>query len=73
MASVVFIIDTLGGRDYSEIEKTRLATAFTDSDVVDKVKAVQNVGIEHVICNAPQIDTLEPIRYFEKEVIPEFS
>ena len=61
------------GRDYSEIEKTRLGTAFPGADIVAEVEAVRDVGIQHVIFNAPQIDTLEPLRYFEKEVIPKFS
>ena len=61
------------GRDYSEIEKTRLGTAFPGADVVSEVKGLQEAGIQHCIFNMPQIDTLEPLRYFEKEVIPQFA
>ncbi len=61
------------GRDYSAIEKTRLGTAFPGSDLVAEISSVQEAGIEHVIFNMPQIDTLEPLRMFEKEVVPAFA
>jgi F420-dependent oxidoreductase-like protein len=61
------------GRNYDEIERTRLSTAFPGADIVDECRALEEVGVQHLIFNAPRIDTLEPIRYFEKEVIPAFQ
>jgi F420-dependent oxidoreductase-like protein len=60
------------GRDYSEIEVTRLSTAFPGTDFVAECKAHEAVGVHHMIFNAPQVDTLEPIKHFGKEVIPAF-
>jgi F420-dependent oxidoreductase-like protein len=61
------------GRDYSEIEKTRLSTAFPGSDLVEECRTMQEAGVEHMIFNMPQVDTLEPIKHFGKEVIPKFQ
>lgn len=58
------------GRDYDEIEKTRLATAFPGNDLVAECRELQEVGIDHFIFNAPAIHTLEPIKLFGQEVIP---
>jgi F420-dependent oxidoreductase-like protein len=60
------------GRDYSDIEKTRLSTAFPGADLVEECKALEAVGVQHMIFNAPNVNSLEPIKHFATEVIPKF-
>lgn len=61
------------GRDFGEIEKTRLSTAFPGSDLVEEGRAMQEVGVQHLIYNMPAVDTLDPIKHFGSEVIPKFQ
>jgi F420-dependent oxidoreductase-like protein len=61
------------GRDFDEIEKTRLSTAFPGLDLVAEARAMQEVGVQHLIYNVPAVHTLDQIKHFGAEVIPQFS
>jgi F420-dependent oxidoreductase-like protein len=64
------------GRNYAEIEKTTLNTAYlasgqmTPADVIKQCRAQAAVGIQHVIFNMPNIHEIKPLEAFGREIIP---
>ncbi len=64
------------GRDYTEIEKTTLNTIHlapgkkTADDVIKLCHEQAALGIQHVIFNMPNIDEIEPLEVFGREIIP---
>jgi F420-dependent oxidoreductase-like protein len=61
------------GRDYDDIQKTCLLTAFPGMDLAGEAKSLIDLGASHLIYNMPAIDTLEPVRMIGKEVVSAFS
>ncbi|MCA9914358.1 MAG: hypothetical protein KC496_13475, partial [Anaerolineae bacterium] len=63
-------------RDYREIEKTTLATAFLDElstteALVDFCGTMAELGITHVIFNMPDAQGLRNIEAISEKVIPQ--
>ena len=64
------------GRDYDEIEKTALGTANLAPDgqsveeVIETCRELSEAGIEHLIFNMPNVQELEPLETFGREIIP---
>ena len=64
------------GRPYGEIEKTALIEVDlrtgrqTVADVLAAIRAQRDEGIEHVIVNMPDAETIEPLETFGREIIP---
>lgn len=64
------------GRDYSEIEKTTLSTAYlapnkmSAKDVIEECRALAGIGIQHAIFNMPNVHELKPLETFGREIIP---
>jgi alkanesulfonate monooxygenase SsuD/methylene tetrahydromethanopterin reductase-like flavin-dependent oxidoreductase (luciferase family) len=64
------------GRDYAEIEKTTLDTAFlapgqmSVSDVLKQCHALADIGIQHAIFNMPNVHEIKPLEIFGQEIIP---
>ena len=63
-------------RDYDSVEKTSLGTVHladgkeSVADVLDRVKALADVGITHAIFNMPNVYEITPLETFAKEIIP---
>lgn len=63
-------------RDYDEIEKTTLDTVhlapgqMSPSDVIERMKTLADLGIEHAIVNMPNVHDITPLETFGKEIIP---
>jgi F420-dependent oxidoreductase-like protein len=63
-------------RPYEEIEKTTLGTALllpgkqTPSDFIAHCEKLAALGVEHAIFNLPNVDAIEPLETFGKEIIP---
>lgn len=64
--------DTLG-RNYDDIEKTRLSTAWSADAAAEEVPSLIEAGTQHFIYNMPAIHTLDPIKEFGSSVIAKFS
>jgi F420-dependent oxidoreductase-like protein len=64
------------GRSYEEIEKTSLLEVDLrpgrqrPADVVAVLRAQAGEGIEHVIVNMPDAETIKPLEVFGREIIP---
>ncbi len=68
------------GRPYEEIEKTGLATlhltrdgrdgSMTPSDVLDFLRDVASIGIQHTIFNMPNVADSEPFEILRDEIVP---
>ena len=64
------------GRDYNEIEKTTLGTAFlapdnmTAQSVVELCRALAKIGVQHAIFNMPNVSEMRPLEIFGREIIP---
>jgi len=63
------------GRDYNEIEKTALNSAFWDDlqsaqQVVDFCGQMAELGITHMIFNMRDTQTLAPLETFGRDIIP---
>ncbi|MGH9197880.1 MAG: LLM class F420-dependent oxidoreductase, partial [Acidimicrobiia bacterium] len=58
------------GRDYGEIERTRLGTAFPGTDLGEEAALLAKAGVQHLIYNMAAVHQLDPIREFGTEVIP---
>jgi len=64
------------GRDYGEIEKTTLGTAYlapdkmSVDDILEHCRRQSELGVDHAIFNMPNVHEIEPIRRFGEEVIP---
>jgi F420-dependent oxidoreductase-like protein len=67
--------DTVG-RDYADIEKTTLSTAYlaagqmSTSDVLKECRALADLGIQHAIFNMPNVHEIKPLETFGREIIP---
>jgi alkanesulfonate monooxygenase len=67
--------DTVG-RDYDEIEITSLGTIhlapgkLSTQDVMDKCRALADLGVHHAIFSFPNVHEIEPIEVFGREIIP---
>jgi alkanesulfonate monooxygenase len=63
-------------RDYAEIEKTTLNTAYlapeqmSTADVIKLCREQAAIGIQHVIFNMPNIQEIKPLELFGREIIP---
>jgi F420-dependent oxidoreductase-like protein len=64
------------GRSYEDIEKTSLVEVDLrpgrqrPADVVAVLQAQADEGIEHVIVNMPDAETIRPLQVFGREIIP---
>jgi F420-dependent oxidoreductase-like protein len=64
------------GRDYAEIEKTTLNTAYLApekmkvADVIQQCRAQADLGIQHIIFNMPNVHEIKPLETFGREIIP---
>jgi alkanesulfonate monooxygenase len=64
------------GRDYNEIEKTALDTAYLAPDrtnareIIEKCRALADIGIQQVIFNMPNVHEITPLEIFGREIIP---
>jgi F420-dependent oxidoreductase-like protein len=64
------------GRDYAEIEKTTLGTAYlaegqmNASDVIQQCRDLAKIGVQHAIFNMPNVHEITPLEIFGREVIP---
>jgi F420-dependent oxidoreductase-like protein len=64
------------GRNYDEIEKTTLDTAFlmpdkmTAQDVIEKCRALAGIGIQQALFNMPNTHDIAPLETFGREIIP---
>jgi len=63
-------------RDYAEIEKTTLNTAFlapgkqTPGEIIEICRVQAAMGIQHAIFNMPNVHEITPLEAFEREIIP---
>jgi F420-dependent oxidoreductase-like protein len=64
------------GRNYDEIEKTTLDTAFlmpgkmTAQDVIEKCRALAGIGVQQALFNMPNTHDITPLETFGREIIP---
>jgi F420-dependent oxidoreductase-like protein len=64
------------GRDYALIEKTALDSVhlapgrLSARDVIDRCRALADIGIQHVIFNMPNVHEIAPLETFGREIIP---
>jgi F420-dependent oxidoreductase-like protein len=64
------------GRDYEEIERTALGTAYLAEegmgaeDVIGLCQEMSETGIQHLIFNMPNVHEIKPLVTFGKEIIP---
>jgi F420-dependent oxidoreductase-like protein len=64
------------GRDYEEIERTGLGTAYlseggmTPEDVINLCREVNEAGIQHLIFNMPNVSDIAPLETFGEKIIP---
>ena len=64
------------GRDYEEIERTALGTAYlapgamTAEDVIGFCQDVNEAGIQHLIFNLPNVNDIAPLETFGEKIIP---
>ena len=64
------------GRDYEEIERTALGTAYLAEegmgaeDVIDICQEMSEASIQHLIFNMPNVHEIKPLVTFGKEIIP---
>jgi alkanesulfonate monooxygenase len=64
------------GRDYAEIEKTTLGTAYladgqmSVSDVIGQCRLLAGIGVQHAIFNMPNVHEITPLEIFGREIIP---
>jgi F420-dependent oxidoreductase-like protein len=67
------------GRDYEEIERTGLGTAYlaeggmTSEDVIGFCHEMGEAGIEHIIFNMPNVHEIRPLETFGEKIIPAVS
>jgi len=64
------------GRDYAKIEKTVLNTAHltagkdTSAKVIEDCRSLAKLGIQQVIFNMPNVQDINPLEVFGREIIP---
>jgi len=64
------------GRNYTEIEKTALATVHlapgqaSASEVIEQCRAFARIGIQQLIFNMPNVHEITPLEVFGREIIP---
>ena len=67
------------GRDYEDIERTGLGTAYlaeggmTSEDVIGFCHEMGEAGIEHIIFNMPNVHEIRPLETFGEKIIPAVS
>jgi F420-dependent oxidoreductase-like protein len=63
-------------RNYAEIEKTTLSTVHLAADqmkakdVIEKCRALADMGIQQAIFNMPNVHEIKPLEIFGREIIP---
>jgi F420-dependent oxidoreductase-like protein len=66
-------------RPYDRIEKTTLGTVhlapgqMTVREVIELCRQLADVGIQQAIFNMPNVQEIEPLRIFGREIVPEVS
>lgn len=62
------------GRDYNTIERTTLGTVNFEmqkpKEVIAQIRQLADLGVQHVIYNIPNVETIKPIETMIREVIP---
>jgi F420-dependent oxidoreductase-like protein len=64
------------GRNYAEIEKTVLSSAYlapgqmTAAQVIQECRDLAKIGIQQVIFNMPNVQEIRPLEIFGREIIP---
>lgn len=64
------------GRDYAEIEKTTLGTAYlapgqmSPADIIAQCRTLAGLGVTHAIFNMPNVHEITPLETFGQEIIP---
>jgi F420-dependent oxidoreductase-like protein len=64
------------GRDYGAIEKTTLGTVdlqpgkMSAKDVVVHCQTLAAIGVQHAIFNMPNVNDIEPLEIFAREILP---
>lgn len=61
------------GRPYEAIEKTVLGRALPDqtsADIVARCEEAAKLGVQHMIFNFQNVETIKPLEVFAREVIP---
>jgi alkanesulfonate monooxygenase SsuD/methylene tetrahydromethanopterin reductase-like flavin-dependent oxidoreductase (luciferase family) len=67
------------GRDYATIEKTTLSGTHlapgqqTAADVLAHLRALADLGVQHVVFNMPNVQELTLLEVFGREIIPEVA
>jgi len=67
------------GRDYASIEKTVLSTVHltagkdTAVKVIEECRSLAKLGIQQVIFNMPNVQDINPLEIFGREIIPAVS
>ena len=68
------------GRDYNEIEKTTLGTAYIAGRPdrpcqmwSAQCRLLAEVGVQHAIFNMPNVSEIKPLEIFGQEIIPEVA
>jgi F420-dependent oxidoreductase-like protein len=64
------------GRDYEEIERTALGTAYLaergmgKDDVIGLCREMSEAGVQHLIFNMPNVHEIAPLETFGEKIIP---
>jgi len=61
------------GRPYEDIDKTVLSRALPNqsgADIVARCRAAATLGVQHMIFNFQNVETIKPLEMFAREVIP---
>lgn len=61
------------GRPYEQIEKTTLGRVQPDqtaADIVARCREAAKLGVQHMIFNFQNVETIKPLEMFAREVIP---
>lgn len=66
------------GRDYDDLERTTLGTAFmgdydTPEKIVEACKKLADIGITHTIWNMPDAQSLDNVKAFGDAIIPQVA
>jgi len=67
------------GRNFNEIELTTLGTVnlaaggMTPTQMIEKCRALSQLGFQHVIVNMPNVFEIKPLETIGREVIPEIA
>jgi hypothetical protein len=64
------------GRDYGQIEKTVLGTAYLapekmgTAEVITQCRDMAAIGIQQIIFNMPNLHEIKPLETFGRDIIP---